>query len=449
VKTVDEMSDKEIDDALSEASEESKSNRRRTRRRSKRKKNSKIARGKDEKESWMEPTDYKSDEDDDYSDEAAGSGSEDSGSYVDTDGSESGEGGASETSDLSGNESDVAMEQVQPEAGKEGIRISAKSFGGASDPAAATTPRNVDESQQDPLPFGNALDKKEWLDDGSTGSGSDSDGEDKIQRANLVDRVPATPDMRCSSDTATTDMSTITGVTDPSELFPNDEGKYLFTFTIHLVANRKHKEILIEKLKVLFDYLKGLCSDMVILPKTQSHDSSALPVIVSSDDPHFPSNYGEFKPYGWVNNAWVLAQTEVDAGTLANRRAFKTNKKAGKSSSGGKKKANLKKRGGSSAANDNGPTELYVNLSVMTKHSDVNDLAQSVNIDLGPDEGIYANLKTAQCWKSDAKVILVCVNNQLCTEGVKSTLRETLKNIRCKMCRRGKIDATEHSPPQI
>jgi hypothetical protein len=249
--------------------------------------------------------------------------------------------------------------------------------------------------------------------------------------------------MRRSSDTATTDMSTITGVTDPSELFPNDEGKYLFTFTIHLVANRKHKEILIKKLKVIFDYLKGLCPDMVILPKTQSHDGSALPVIVSSDDPHFPSNYGEFKPYGWVNNAWVLAQTEVDAGTLANRRAFKTNKKAGKSSSGGKKKANLKKRGGSSAANDNGPTELYVNLSVMTKHSDVNDLAQSVNIDLGPDEGIYANLKTVQCWKSDAKTILVCVNNQLCTEGVKSTLRETLKNIRRKMCRRGKIDATE------
>lgn len=33
----------------------------------------------------------------------------------------------------------------------------------------------------------------------------------------------------------------------------------------------------------------------------------------------------------------------------------------------------------------------------MTRHSDVADLAQSVNIDLGPDEGIYANLKTVQC----------------------------------------------------
>jgi hypothetical protein len=79
----------------------------------------------------------------------------------------------------------------------------------------------------------------------------------------------------------------------------------------------------------------------------------------------------------------------------------------------------------------------------MMRHNDVAVLAQSVNIDLGPDEGIYTNLKTVQCWKSDARSILVCVNNQLCPKGVKSTLRETLKNIRQKLCGRGKLDATE------
>jgi hypothetical protein len=93
-----------------------------------------------------------------------------------------------------------------------------------------------------------------------------------------------------------------------------------------------------------------------------------------------------------VNNAWVLAQPEVDAPTLANRRAFKSKNKDNKSKSGGRKKANLKKCGGNSGTNDNGQTELYVNLSFMTKHNNIADLAQSVNIDLGPDEGIYANL---------------------------------------------------------
>jgi hypothetical protein len=80
----------------------------------------------------------------------------------------------------------------------------------------------------------------------------------------------------------------------------------------------------------------------------------------------------------------------------------------------------------SEQADDNGPTKLYVNLSFMMRHNDVADLAQSVNIDLGPDEGIYTNLKTVQCWKSDTRSILVYVNNQLCPKGVKSTLRETL-----------------------
>jgi hypothetical protein len=81
-----------------------------------------------------------------------------------------------------------------------------------------------------------------------------------------------------------------------------------------------------------------------------------------------------------MHGFWVLAQPEVDAPTLANRRAFKSNKKDSKSKSGSRKKANLKKHGGSSGADDNGQTELYVNLSFMTRHSDVADLAQSVNM---------------------------------------------------------------------
>ena len=432
-KSVDEMSEQEIEDVLSESSQESQSKRHRIRRHSSKRKTRKSSKaGQSKKESFMELTDY------DSEDDASGGASDDDGSNGEED-SASGS-GSGELSDSSDMETD--LNQVVPEVGKEGIRISTKSFGGFNDPAPAPgSSVSSDKSEKEPLPFGMVSDKDEWMDN-STGSGSGSDKDDEIPRANLVDRVPATPDARRAGSTATTDMSTITGVTDPSELFPNNEGKYLFAFTIHLVPNRKHKEVLIEKIKVLFEYLKGLVPDIVILPKTQSHDGSALPVIASTDNPHFPSNYGEFKPYGWVNNAYVLSQAEVDAPTLANRRAIRNNKKNNKPKPGGKR-ANLKKRSSDSGADDNGLVELYVNLSFMTKHNDVADLAQSVNIDLGPDEGIYANLKTVQCWKSDAKSILVCANNQLCPEGVKSTLRETLKTIRQKLCRRGKLDATE------
>jgi hypothetical protein len=62
-----------------------------------------------------------------------------------------------------------------------------------------------------------------------------------------VDQVLVTPNTRLAGDTATTDMSTITNVTNPSKIFPKDESKYLFTFTIHLTANCKHKEVLIKK----------------------------------------------------------------------------------------------------------------------------------------------------------------------------------------------------------
>jgi hypothetical protein len=96
-----------------------------------------------------------------------------------------------------------------------------------------------------------ASDKDEWMDGTTTGSGSD--GEEVIKRVNLVDKVPATPNTRLAGDKATTDMSTITCITNTSKIFPKDEGKYLFTFTIHFIPNRKHKEVLIEKMNVLFD----------------------------------------------------------------------------------------------------------------------------------------------------------------------------------------------------
>jgi hypothetical protein len=102
-----------------------------------------------------------------------------------------------------------------------------------------------------------------------------------------------------------------------------------------------------------------------------------------------------------------------------------------------------KKRGEATGDDDNGPTELWVYLSFMTQHPDIDDLVQSFNIDISPDEGIYCTVKTVQCWKSDARYILVCVNNHLCTLGVRSTLPGTFTDVRRKLCRRGKLDTVD------
>jgi hypothetical protein len=75
----------------------------------------------------MEPTGYDLKEDEDYSQRLDGGDSKDSGSYVEeSDGSESG-------SDLSDMETDSVLDEVQPEAGKEGICISAKSSSAGDD----------------------------------------------------------------------------------------------------------------------------------------------------------------------------------------------------------------------------------------------------------------------------------------------------------------------------
>jgi hypothetical protein len=233
-------------------------------------------------------------------------------------------------------------------------------------------------------------------------------------------------------------------VTDPSEIFPNQEGKYLFSFTIKLVPNRKHKEVLVEKTKVIFSYLKSVCPDIVMLPATQSASGTAIPPIVDVTDKHFPSKYGKFSKYGIVSNKWVLTKEEVDAPTLANRNARKQNRQNTPKRGGGRgKRARLKKRGEATGDDDNGPTELWVYLSFMTQHPDIDDLVQSFNIDIGPDEGIYCTVKTVQCWKSDARYILVCVNNHLCTLGVCSTLRGTFTDVCRKLCRRGKLNTVD------
>jgi hypothetical protein len=342
------MSNEEFDEELSKASQESvleakKSNRRRRshRRAAKDSANLKSA-------SWMEPTDSDSKEDSDYSPmDANEEGSESAEEiYDESDG---------EPSDLSGDESDDALKQVKPQPGDEGIRLSAKSFGGMEETTDGSPGETNVSTQAANVTFGNGSDGNQWVDDGSAASTSSL--EKDVEMINLVDQVPLTSG-NSVGDTATTDMSTITGVTDPSEIFPNQDGKYLFSFTIRLVPNRKHKEILVEKTRRIFSYLKSVADDIVMLPATQSALGTAIPAVENVDDPHFPSTYGDFAKYGIVSNKWVLTKEEVDAPMLANRMAAKQNKQNIPKGGGRGKRARLKKRGEGAPPDDGGPTDF-------------------------------------------------------------------------------------------
>jgi hypothetical protein len=120
---------------------------------------------------------------------------------------------------------------------------------------------------------------------------------------------------------------------------------------------------------------------------------TAIPAVENVDDPHFPSTYGDFAKYGIMFNKWVLTKEEVDAPTLANRMATKQNKQNIPKGGGRGKRARLKKRGEGAPRDDGGPTDLWVYLSFMTRHPDINDLVQSFNIDVGTDEGIYCTVR--------------------------------------------------------
>ncbi len=70
----------------------------------------------------------------------------------------------------------------------------------------------------------------------------------EIKWVDLVDRVPATSNPCCARDMATIDLSTITGVTDLSELCLNGHGKYLFSFHIALVQIESTKRFSLKRL---------------------------------------------------------------------------------------------------------------------------------------------------------------------------------------------------------
>lgn len=216
------MSNEEFEEELSKASQESVSKTKKSTRRRSRRRAAKDA-AKSKSKSWMEPADSDSKEDSDY--EASKQDDSESAEemYDESDG---------EPSELSGDESDDGLKQVQPKPGEEGIRISAKSFGGVEE-KAGDMQGGIDSTVKDAnVTFGNESDGNQWMEDGSTGSTSSLDKE--VEMVNLVDRVPLTPGNSVGDNTSA-GFSSITGVTDPSEIFPNQEGKYLFSFTIRLV----------------------------------------------------------------------------------------------------------------------------------------------------------------------------------------------------------------------
>jgi hypothetical protein len=70
----------------------------------------------------------------------------------------------------------------------------------------------------------------------------------------------------------------------------------LLSISLPTASTRKFSS----KSEVLFDYLKFLVCDIVLLPATHSHNGSALPVIISSDDLHFPTNLVNSNLTAWL-----------------------------------------------------------------------------------------------------------------------------------------------------
>jgi hypothetical protein len=458
-KSPDEMLVDEFDAALNEeATKPAKDDTKVSSKKSRKKTKSSRTKSGDTAASWMEPTDYNSAEDEAFGSEDVSSAESvgndsadtgiDSGEVSDLEKEEDATGaspGSDEESEYSEISDEDMEEQATPAPGKEGVVIGTKSSGLKIQPGGslASSMQTEDTTLKEALRetgFGTRTADTEWTDEVSVGS---DDSTAMPAQVNLANRPPPTPAMSTSGDSTQTDIS---GVTDPSYIIQPGSNVYLLSATINLQPNRKHKEVLLERLGLILEYISGIAHDVKILPKSSSPTGTALPPIKSKSDSHFPKQYGEFKLYGTCTNEWVLAQNPVDAQTLANRdenRLAQQKQSKKKGSRGRGKRASLRKSddGGS---NDNGPTALYVNFSISTQFQDPEELTRCLNIDLGTDIGVGVGLKSLQCWESRAEKVLLGVNSQLCPLGLQFALTRAFQRERRSMCQKNKLDTLKY-----
>eukprot|EP00956_Cyclotella_meneghiniana_P004446 scaffold5449_cov52-Cyclotella_meneghiniana.AAC.14 len=306
---------------------------------------------------------------------------------------------------------EVGLQQVPLPEGKEGVRISTKTKGGSE---TATTSAST-ASQDDVLcgtKFGNNADFRVWPEEIEL-SGDEADDPPV---ADIKDKPPSTPATHATEETSETEISAIT---DPS------------------LSSLKAKAIL--------DYFSNISSDVEILPTTSSPTGTQLPSLQKADDSHFPSDYKEVQRYFNVSQAYILESSILDATTLHNRRKTKEyNWQKKKEGQGGKgKRASLKKKA-KGFEFDHGPCELWFTFSILTKYPSVSDMLTSLNIDLGSELGIKCTMKNVQCFDSRAKYMLTCVNSNLCPQGVRAMLENSLFREQRRLCLSGKLETTDY-----
>lgn len=175
-----------------------------------------------------------------------------------------------------------------------------------------------------------------------------------------------------------------------------------------------------------------------------------LPPLCSSEDSHFPTDYGTIKRYFSVSQSYILEQPTIDAKPLHNRKKTKDfnyiNKKDGNGRAG--KRAVLKKKDKGFEFN-HGPCELWFTFSINTKYPAVLDMLVSLIVDLGSDLGVRSLLKNMQCFDSRAKYMLTCVNSNLCALGVRAILQNSLFREQRRLCKSNKLDMDCYDQPVL
>ena len=358
---------------------------------------------------------------------------------TDSEESESSESDGEDSSDITEPLLDetIELKQVPLPAGKESVKISTKTRSSDTTTTAGSTTMPDDDAIRGTM-FGNTADESQWADEIDLSS----DEREEPVDFDLKDAVPSTPATYATEDTDQTDLSAIT---DPSYIIPEGSHIHIIQTTMKLAPNEKHFKTLIRKMKGVLDYLKSVSDDVTILAKTTSASGTQLPALTSSTDSHFPDSYSSIKHYLNVGQSYILEQDPIDAKTLDNRRKTKefnyNSRKEGNKSSG--KRAALKKKA-KGFQFDHGPCDLWFTYSVMTKYPEVSDMLIGLNIDIGSELGVRTSLKNVQCFESRAKYLLTCVNGNLCAQGVRAVLQNSLQREQKRLCLSGKLDTTEY-----
>jgi hypothetical protein len=221
---------------------------------------------------------------------------------------------------------------------------------------------------------------------------------------------------------------------DTSKVFDGTNGQYLLNVEIQLQPGKEHLQVLFTETKALLTYIQQVDPKAKFMSKTLQPDGTPFLPLKSSSDKHWPSSYLAAQNWYQTSMGYLFQQEPITEQQLSSRLEGKRGRMTRKTT----KSSNTQ----NNQPEEKGPTSMYATINLYTAFPHIQQLVDSVNVDLRKNR-VKVSLKELQCWESSPKKMLCGVNSGLCAAGVRQLLLHKLKELEKRMCRRGRLNTIE------